>query len=826
MTFPAQLISFINSAQNQQNYSDPGTYEFIVPDGVTLISAVATGGGGGGAGNNANTTFGMGGGGGGGTSWGVFTVIPGDKLQIVVGSGGTGGTTTGNGQDGGNSYVGLATRGGVTKNQIIIQGNGGSGGTRATTTGIGGNGGAWAANNSPDGSYEILLSNGGNGGNGGTSQDGGGGGGAGGYNGNGGIGGSVNPATTPTAAAADSGGGGGGGGTTTGLNASDLAYGGGGTGSYGYSGSGQGTAGQNDTSASTVDGDGGGGSSFFLDPGFAINAAFVGQSVSTTTSITYPSEIIENDFLLLLSGSDAFTGAGTNATNFTSIPVPTGFTTISQTVNGVYTINSSIGAGTSTIPQNVDPPSRDLNFTTSYRYVPEGGLTGSLTGLTTSSIHNMIALRYVPNPASIIWATDSADPASNTGAGNYTLMPNPPGIISGISSGSIAIALGFLSNTILNPGNNIAGANTTLITSVSGGKGGVSGEGVGLVASYMSATSTGTYNPEPFLTGTTAHSRSYTIQVNSGNGSAVPTVVGSAVTSTWLNGTTTNSPTTLNLPVTPNNGDLIVCITSWDSPNTPNLPSLSGTTFITPTGAGVAAGAGQDFAGSSDDNRGGGGLGFRISYATWSTGDGTQLTGLTGGTNNTPASHMAIILRNASLSYTDPPNHTIFDNGSSTTYGPPDPPALTTNSTNSLVLAIGMIDNIAISNVTDVTIPSPYVMLASQSYGAQNNGAIIMSAYRQDLAEDQPVDPPAFVGGGGNIWASQTLIVGGQSVTSQTNGTNNAPGRYGGGGGGRADDSNGTGMTGAQGGVRLIWGNARQYPSTNQGNAPQLDWVV
>jgi hypothetical protein len=821
MTFPAQLISFINTAQNQQNYPDPGIYEFIVPNGVTVISAVATGGGGGGAGNNATTTVGTGGGGGGGTAWGVFTVQPGDKLQIVVGSGGTGGTTTGNGQNGGNSYVGLATRGGVTKNQIIIQGNGGSGGTRAVTTGIGGNGGTWSANTSPDGSYELLLSNGGNGGNGASSETGGGGGGAGGYRGNGGNGGSITPAIDPTAAAANSGGGGGGGGTTAG-SASDVAYGGGGTGSYGYSGFGQGSAGQNDTSGI---GSGGKGNSFFLDPGFAINAAFVGQSVSTTTEISYPLNIVENDFLLLLSGSDAFTGSGANATNFTSIPVPTGFTTISQTVNGLYTVNSTLGI-TSIIPQNVDPPSRDLNFTTSYRYVPESGLTGNLTGLTTSSIHNMIALRYIPNPASIIWATDSADPASNTGAGNYKLMPDPPGIVSGISSGSIAIALGFLSNTILNPGNDTAGANTTLINSVSGGKGGESGQGVGLVASYMSATSTGTYNPEPFLTGTTAHSRSYTIQVNTTSGS-VPTVVGSAVTGTWFNSSgTPQSPTTLNLPSTPQNNDLIVVITSWDSPNTPNTPSLTGTTFTVPTGADVANGNGQDFAGDSNDNRGGGGLGFKISYATWNTGDGTQLTGLTGGSEGTPASHMVIILRNASLSYSNPPRHAIFDNGSSATYGPPDPPALATNSADSLVLAIGMIDNIAISNVTGVGITGGYTMLATQSYGAQNNGAIIMSAYKQDLAEDAPEDPPAFIGGGGNIWASQTLIIGGQSVTSQTNGTNNAPGRYGGGGGARADDSSGIGMAGAQGGVRLIWGNARQYPSTNQGNAPELDWTI
>ena len=50
---------------SQIAYTTPGTYTFIVPDGVTSISALVIGGGGGGGGNtNIESQSGTGGGGG------------------------------------------------------------------------------------------------------------------------------------------------------------------------------------------------------------------------------------------------------------------------------------------------------------------------------------------------------------------------------------------------------------------------------------------------------------------------------------------------------------------------------------------------------------------------------------------------------------------------------------------------------------------------------------------------------------------------------------------------------------------------------------------
>jgi len=70
------------------NYVTPGTYTFIVPPEITVISAMAIGGGG--AGDDGNSGDGGGGGGSGGSA-GFFSNLPvtfGQTLTIVVGAGG------------------------------------------------------------------------------------------------------------------------------------------------------------------------------------------------------------------------------------------------------------------------------------------------------------------------------------------------------------------------------------------------------------------------------------------------------------------------------------------------------------------------------------------------------------------------------------------------------------------------------------------------------------------------------------------------------------------------------------------------------------------
>lgn len=1050
MTFPAQLISFINSQQDQVYYNTVGTFTTTVPAGVTMMSAVAIGGGGGGAGNNSTGTVGTGGGGGGGTSWSVFSVVPGDVLEIKVGAGGNGGTTTGNGSAGDFSHVTISSRSGVpaASGTLIVRGNGGAGGTRVTGTGVGGAGGVGNDANTTSPYFTTYLRGGGNGGAGGSSSAGGaGGGGAGGYTGNGGTGGSTTPANLPGAGV---GGGGGGGGGTDGSSTS-TGYGGGGIGAYGYNGDPtlDGAAGINDTGGG---GTGGGGGSFYNDPGSGISAGLVSETYSTTGTISLPVGIQTGDFLLLLSGADKDGGV-------LDITVPTGFTTISKSNDGLYTVDSTAGAGTEVIPSNVSVANatRDINFASSYRYVPTNWgtvLGSSISGLNSPAIHNLIGLRYIPNPATIAWATESGDPAINTPSA--TEMPDPPPVLN-IPEGSVSIALGFLANTVLNPSNNIAGANSTFINSVEGG---TAPTGVGLVASYLTSgpgAVGSSVNPDAFLTGTAAHSRSYTIQVNRTNSGTPVTFVDSTKTgtpSTPSNGLGPASGTSIRIPDTVQNNDLIVVVTSSDNPSTPTAhtftlePTYAGgaygsstTTLILPTdiyqndiilvassssdgtlntptgytslrnqtgdannpsyrlsakrvgasvdttvsglsessstGAGtvhvalivrgvspslniasissaVALGSGGGTApnppaltSTSDDTtyfvfafldeisttvatapgnytrainaavgidetgtteasiftayreqrangtaedpgafgnipdlrswaaitvqfppdttvttgtiinefeaqtsrdiRGGGGLGFRISHFPWTTGLSKRIN-VQLGTINTPSAHMVIVLRGATWAATIgafgqdqlTPTGTlgtvsgiatgtavsVFDNGAQIQFGPPDPPQLTTvgaNGANSFILALGFIDNVTISNVIDIQPPTDYRMLTKQSYGTNNNGAIIMSAIKLGLVAAVDENPSNFIGNGANIWASQTIIIGGPG--GENAGTNLIAGQFGGGGGSAVDTTTTTGMKGASGAVRLIWGNTRQYPASNQGNLPIIDWT-
>ncbi len=170
-------------------FTTVGTHNWVVPTGVTQVSAVAVGGGGGGAGHVSTNIQGSSGGGGGGLRYiKSLNVTPGDTLVITVGEGGLAGANTFpptcNGANGTDSII--------SYNSIeVLRANGGFRGisTNITETISGGAGGGGTPT-----STNILGGNGGQGGPGGASS-GGGGGGAGGYGGNGGQAGATIGAT-------------------------------------------------------------------------------------------------------------------------------------------------------------------------------------------------------------------------------------------------------------------------------------------------------------------------------------------------------------------------------------------------------------------------------------------------------------------------------------------------------------------------------------------------------------------------------------------------------------------------------------------------------
>jgi hypothetical protein len=210
-----------------QQYGTPGTYSFIVPDGVNTISVLAVGAGG--AGDDGNAGDGGGGGGAGGACAVAsnVAVIPGNTITVVVGTGGASGQGKGvRAESGGNTTV--------TFGSFIMNAVGGQGGAPYTAN-PGANGANAVFSSIPAG----VVTAGYIGGNGGGAFDGGGGGGgAAGAAGAGGTGSHSNNQTATEAPTNSYAGGGGGarssagigslGGATGGTGQTNITGGGGG----------------------------------------------------------------------------------------------------------------------------------------------------------------------------------------------------------------------------------------------------------------------------------------------------------------------------------------------------------------------------------------------------------------------------------------------------------------------------------------------------------------------------------------------------------------------------------------------------------------------
>ena len=578
-----------------------------------------------------------------------------------------------------------------------------------------------------------------------------------------------------------------------------MGFGGGGAGSFGFDFGTQGAAGINDTSGGT-------GGSFFEDPGLGIRAEKIGETIAVTspgiTTISLPTGAAEDDFLLLLSGSDKNSG-------LTTMPVPAGFTTFNQSNYGQYYTtydNYLLGPGvgaTETIAQNIEEPAyrnADLNFANSYQYIDDitdfPVIDGQrcVTGLTTfPAIHNLICLRSIPRPAQINWRATSGDPSINTGT-IAPSMPEPPSV-SGISSGSLVIALGYLANTFLidplNPPS-IAPSGYIAVPDVADDSA-EAPQTTSCVAAFKLSVPAGPEDPGAFLTGTASHSRAYTIELDwNGTGSSIQFVGYGTVTegdSTFeinselrdINGNII--PSTPG-PARPANNDFIVVATSSDNPQPPRRPTYN-SVQMTPLEAGTSADNRQDSSG----------LGYGIWHTTYTGNSSLALIDADQGA--APSASLVMVFRNVNVAAPIQQFASAdTDNLTNKAVGAPDPPELTGVTAQNAILIVGMIDDQKVSLVSDITAPTDgvdgvnYTMLSKASYGEQNNGLIIMSALRED--SNETTTPDEFKGNGANIWSSQTIVIGGPG--SQTGGTSTSAGQYGGGGGGRAQASNGQGI--------------------------------
>lgn len=166
---------------NSAIYTAPGTFQLVVPAGVTRMLGHANGSGGSGGGAPANS-FGGSGGGGGWYAWRILTVVPGETLDIIVPAGGVAGTGTQDGSPGAaakivrvsdatvllNAPGGAAGKAGTITDGGAVQNNPGAGGPAVGTVVRAGQRGAQGRG--PGNTYAAI------GGMGGDSPNGGGGG--------------------------------------------------------------------------------------------------------------------------------------------------------------------------------------------------------------------------------------------------------------------------------------------------------------------------------------------------------------------------------------------------------------------------------------------------------------------------------------------------------------------------------------------------------------------------------------------------------------------------------------------------------------------------
>ena len=195
-------------------FTTEGTHSWVVPDGLTSISAVAVGAGG--SGGSAGDYWTASGGSGGGLAWmSNISVTPGDTLYIKV-AGSTDGQWGGNSQSvgglaGADSWISYGSSSLSSATRIIQATGGGPGGTTSSNglllNGTGTRG--IAIHGTEHASTSGTTSGGGSGGLGGADYNGangsgGSGGGAGGYTGQGGDYNSPTPTANTGAGAAES----------------------------------------------------------------------------------------------------------------------------------------------------------------------------------------------------------------------------------------------------------------------------------------------------------------------------------------------------------------------------------------------------------------------------------------------------------------------------------------------------------------------------------------------------------------------------------------------------------------------------------------------
>jgi uncharacterized protein YlzI (FlbEa/FlbD family) len=193
-----------------------------------------------------------------------------------------------------------------------------------------------------------------------------------------------------------------------------------------------------------------------------------------------------------------------------------------------------------------------------------------------------------------------------------------------------------------------------------------------------------------------------------------------------LVGTATSTVANLTLPTGLQQNDIVI-VASYRDDSTTTLPT--GYT------------AGQQ--GTSNS------VNYRWAYKRMGATPDTTITGMSG----TSVIHIAMVFRGVdSTTALDVTSPTVATN----TVGMPNPPSITTVTNNSMIVALGYLDDDVIASA--VTAPTNYTLARAEQYGSSGAGGTVMGAYRLTTTFGAQ-DPGVFGGGGDDSWVAATIAL-------------------------------------------------------------------
>ncbi len=138
---------------------------------------------------------------------------------------------------------------------------------------------------------------------------------------------------------------------------------------------------------------------------------------------------------------------------------------------------------------------------------------------------------------------------------------------------------------------------------------------------------------------------------------------------------------------------------------------------------------------------------YRWAYKFMPATPDTTITGL----DSTNVIHIAMVFRGVN---TTTPLDVTVPAVATNTAGMPNPPSITPVTNNSMIVAIGYLDD----DIITATAPTNYTLARTANYGSAGAGGTVMGAYRR-LVTAAAENPGTFGGGGDDAWVASTVAL-------------------------------------------------------------------